>query len=771
MRYYSLAAGLAALLLVTVTINDIGVTTDEPHYYDSCRQQIAWFKEALADFTAGQWSVPFEPAVLDRYWSFELLYNVHPPFYKLCSSLTLVLFERWLGPMGAYRLAPAILFSILIGLLFLTVGGRYGVWAGFWAAASFFLMPRIFGHAHIGATDMPLTVLWFASAVSFHRALESRPWALGFAVIYGLALATKFTALVIPLPLAVYILLSGRFRQAAWPVGLTLVVSPLVMVGLNPQWWQHTLERLSLYVANSATRSEYLQIPTYYLGKTYSFYLPWHHCLFYTLITVPPVVLSAFIYGFWRTARNPLSDRWATHMLLHWLALVLVMLLPSSPGHDGVRLFLPAFAFLAVISAKGFYHFSQESLPRILSLTGLDSPAARNWAPALVLLAAMLPSSIVLARQHPYELEYYNSLAGGMRGAAKLGMETTYWWDAINSEGYAVINNALPDSAAVFTLNNWQYRYLQRLGKVRPDLVFRKSKFSHILLDCRQGLFNEEHWLLYKRGRPLAELKKSGVKLFIIYEFPKAYQQILADLKKENSSQSFLDIATAFQVLGMPDSSIIYLRAYVERHPREFKSAMLLVEKLLEARLEEEALACLDRFAKNPDDPLQWYFSLGVAYYHLGRTEQAVTAFERALAQKNLDFTTRANLGHIYYQMGKLDDAAHQYELVLRTRPNYSDALMMLGLINQKQGNGRQAEYYYQKLLEVDPGNSAALVNLGMLAHNGEKVEQSEKYYLQALAADSLSVAANFNLANICLETGREEEAERLYRSVLALQP
>ena len=295
---------------------------------------------------------------------------------------------------------------------------------------------------------MPLTLLWFASAASFHRALKSRRWALVFALVYGLALATKFTALVIPLPLALYVLLFRRFSRAAWPVGIALVVSPLVMVGLNPQWWHSTLERLYFYLADSANRSDYLCIPTYYLGSQYYFYLPWHHSFILTLFTVQPLVLAGFIYGLWRTARHLLADPWISHNLLHWLGIMFVMMLPSSPGHDGVRLFLPSFVFLAVISARGFKDFISRALPWVLTRIPGTGHWARRASGAWLLLGAMLvPSLVILTRAHPYELSYFNSLAGGVSGAEDLGMETTYMWESFNDTSCAVINRTLPDSA------------------------------------------------------------------------------------------------------------------------------------------------------------------------------------------------------------------------------------------------------------------------------------------------------------------------------------
>jgi len=404
LAFISVLATLVSLAAVLWTIEDIGITTDEPHYYESCLQEIAWIGQAWKDVISGDWSRPLSREVIDRHWHFQVVYNVHPTFYKLCSSLTLVLFESRLGIMAAYRISPAVMFSILVGLLCWTVGRRYGTAAGLWAAAALATMPRLFGDAHCGATDMPLTFLWFASAATFHRALESRRWALAFAVVYGLALATKFTALVIPLPLVLYVIATRRFRQAAWPVGLSLVVSPLIMIGLNPEWWVDTFSRVSEYLVKSAGRSAYLHIPTYYLGRQYEFFLPWHHSLVYTLFTVQPLVLTGFIYGIYRVLRRPADDPWAGHLLLHWAVLHGVMILPSSPGHDGVRLFLPSFAFLAALSAKGFHHFVAESFPRKI-LPTLRTGVRKAALTAYTLLALMVGGSLyALGRIHPFEL-------------------------------------------------------------------------------------------------------------------------------------------------------------------------------------------------------------------------------------------------------------------------------------------------------------------------------------------------------------------------------
>jgi len=767
----SLAVGLAALLAVAGTSSSLGLNCDEPNYYNSCLQQIAWFRQAFEDFSAGRWSAPFSSEVLDRHWNYQPIFNVHPPFYKLCSSLTIVLFQRWLGPMEAFRLAPALMFSILVALLFLTVGRRYGAVAGLWAAGSFAMMPRVFAHGHFGCADMPLTLLWFASAVSFHRALESRRWAVVFALVYGLALATKFTALVIPLPLVLYVILTRRFSRAAWPLGIALVVSPLVMVGLNPQWWHSTFERLYFYVVDSASRSDYLCIPTYYLGTQYYFYLPWHHSFILTLFTVQPLVLAVFICGFRRTARHPLADPWMSHILLHWLSLMLVMILPGSPGHDGVRLFLPAFAFLAVVSARGFKDFISRALAWLLARIPQAGQPARRAGAWLLLGAMLVPSAVSLARAHPYELSYFNCLAGGVAGAEKLGMETTYMWEVFNDKACTLINRTLPDSAGVFTMNNPHFRFLQQMGKIKPSLEFDNERFDYILQYNRQGMFTDLDWLLSRRGAPAAELKVDGVRLFALFPYPRVFEEIMAQLDSSKSAESLYEKAVIYQWTGMPNRAYLELAKYLELRPGDFDASMRIAEYLLDNDSPDTAVEYLRRADNTGKDPKIWFYNLGLAYSRLGKTETANSCFEQALESRTRHSAPLLIDADVHYRMKRLEQAAELYARVLRGHRSDETALQMLGLINHRLGNTEKAEYYYRKLLDLIPHHFETLYNLGLLESEQGNPGPAEEYFTRALRVEPANPAVNFQLGKLYAESGRRGQAEKHFLIVLEENP
>ncbi len=99
-------------------------------------------------------------------------------------------------------------------------------------------------------------------------------------------------------------------------------------------------------------------------------------------------------------------------------------------------------------------------------------------------------AALALIRIHPYELSYYNELAGGPRGAWKRGFELTYWYDAFNNRVIDDLNQRLPPHARVDLLNEHTkdsvvvFSELQNLGILRRDIILggEAGKFPYVWL-------------------------------------------------------------------------------------------------------------------------------------------------------------------------------------------------------------------------------------------------------------------------------------------------
>ncbi len=513
------ALGLAAFLAVALTIDDPGVTWDEPGYLDSARLEVSWLSQLPARALDGSLATWAGPDTLEAYWHFRPYSNPHPPFYKILAGATWAAFHDRLGDYPAFRLASAALFGVLVGALCrwgASAGGS--LVAGVGAALALALMPRVFGDAHVAATDMPLTVFWSLAAWFFWRAARHGREAdvLAFGTCWGMALATKFTGFLLPIPLLLWALIHARRHVAP-----TLIVGACVALALrvlfDPYLWPDPFGRLLAFVEQSTTRVAWAPISTFYLGRTYPFVLPWHQSLVMTLATLPLPILVLAGAGALRlreAGRRPLVSL----CLLQVGFYQLLMALPSSPNHDGVRLFLPQFPFVALLAGLGLARLWELAADRTGVWAGSWRPAAVRGALCAILLA---PPAAALVGAHPFELDYYGELVGGARGAFVRGFESTYWWDAATPEFLASLDRELPPGARVWvSAAPYHFRELQEAGLVRRDLAFTDSLPSpYLILQTRQGLFGSFERRLLESVPPLTVVRYQGVPLMSLYRW------------------------------------------------------------------------------------------------------------------------------------------------------------------------------------------------------------------------------------------------------------
>ena len=296
---------------------------------------------------------------------------------------------------------------------------------------------------------------------------------------------TSLPAIILLAPLLIWImrrLLARVFRShpvwgAERPALETwlaiLAFAPAVGWLGNPAWWRETLPRLAHYYAINTTRRGVLpDIQILYFGQTYEYSLPWHNAWVLMAITVPAAILAASIAGLAVALLRIRSDRLPLFFLVNMVVLPVARMF-ETPSHDGVRLFLPTFFFLAAFAGWGVVWLADG----LAGLIGLRAALVR------CVLAGMLLGSAAwqLIKIHPYELSYYNELIGGPRGAWKRGFELTYWYDAFNDQVLAELNARFPHNAHIQFAGDKSapvmlFPDLQSLGKLRKDIQLGGAK-------------------------------------------------------------------------------------------------------------------------------------------------------------------------------------------------------------------------------------------------------------------------------------------------------
>lgn len=466
----ALGLSVVAVLSVVVTNDGVGHSWDEAYYYQPAQMTVEWLGEFFSN--------PGHAAsreVIDRLWSGEIDPGTErpvgiielPSICKWAMGVSWALFHNLWGDLRALRFPTALAFGASVFLIYLLTLNSYRRRAAVIAAVTFMVMPRVFGHAHIGATETITSMVLLLAIYCYFKGLNSPWWAIWFGVAYGIALATKINAVLLAPALIIW---GHAFHRRTYVNNLFAMIflSPVIWVAVWPWLWHDTLYRIFDYF-NFFSRHQ--QTAVWYLSRTYGYgreNAPWHYPIVMTLVTVPVPVLFFAICGLARTA---VHCRWEYRGILFtgYAALLLVhAALPGTPKYDGTRLFFSIFPMLAILAGGG-----ADSLVQLVpwNRTIHRSINFRHVVAALFLFAVLGNGVWAIARYHPHELSYFNVFTGGLKGAQHR-FEITYWGEACNDRVIAKLNE-LHEGARIqpLAMHGLVLENLQEWGQLRKDLV------------------------------------------------------------------------------------------------------------------------------------------------------------------------------------------------------------------------------------------------------------------------------------------------------------
>jgi Flp pilus assembly protein TadD len=123
------------------------------------------------------------------------------------------------------------------------------------------------------------------------------------------------------------------------------------------------------------------------------------------------------------------------------------------------------------------------------------------------------------------------------------------------------------------------------------------------------------------------------------------------------------------------------------------------------------------------------WFGLGQALGELGRWEEAVVEYGRAVGLGFAGSEVRHHLGFALGQLGRWEEAVVQYQLVVEVNPKSAVVRHQLGYGLMRLGRWQEAEVELRKALELHPGSAVVWQQLGdVLRELGEKDEAVEVY-------------------------------------------
>jgi tetratricopeptide (TPR) repeat protein len=140
------------------------------------------------------------------------------------------------------------------------------------------------------------------------------------------------------------------------------------------------------------------------------------------------------------------------------------------------------------------------------------------------------------------------------------------------------------------------------------------------------------------------------------------------------------------------------------------------------------------RIADAPDDA-QARNSLGVAYYQMGRVDDALVQLNEALRLEPEHTVANFNVALIAMMQGRLEEAATHLQRAIAVRPDYAEAHNNLGVVLMRQGSFDPAIAQFQEVLRIHPDGGDAHYNLARALLASGRVNDAVDHLRRAVAA------------------------------------
>ena len=122
---------------------------------------------------------------------------------------------------------------------------------------------------------------------------------------------------------------------------------------------------------------------------------------------------------------------------------------------------------------------------------------------------------------------------------------------------------------------------------------------------------------------------------------------------------------------------------------------------------------------------------MGNALKEQGKLEEAIEAYNKALAIKPDYAEAYNNMGDALQEQGKLEEAIEAYNKALAIKPDYADAYYNMGIALKEQGKLEEAIEAYNKALAIMPDYASAQHMVSSLT--GKTTTSTPKQYVESL--------------------------------------
>lgn len=321
--------------------------------------------------------------------------------------------------------------------------------------------------------------------------------------------------------------------RALLPVVTMAVFGPILFYLHWPYLWHHPVDRTAWYLNFHARHDHYAW---FYLGDLMRAPpFPLSYVVVKTALTVPTSLFVPMVLGWFTVVGRGLlslparTREWvrrpSTSELLvavNAVASIAIISHPQVPHFGGVKHWLPSMPFLGILAGmavvSGCTALVERLRARIPAL-----PFAAVAVPVFALL--MAPALIGLVRVFPYGTGFYSELAGGLPGAASLGMQRQFWSSHVTGVLPWINEHAKPGARLyLHEVTDYSFLHYQQNGMLRRDLQLVRNPFDADIVayqyhqEFREQEFNT--WQAFGTRTPVTGLYLDETPQIVVYQRP-----------------------------------------------------------------------------------------------------------------------------------------------------------------------------------------------------------------------------------------------------------
>jgi tetratricopeptide (TPR) repeat protein len=159
------------------------------------------------------------------------------------------------------------------------------------------------------------------------------------------------------------------------------------------------------------------------------------------------------------------------------------------------------------------------------------------------------------------------------------------------------------------------------------------------------------------------------------------------------------------------------------------------------------------------EDTVSAYDFLATAYLQLGKTHEALGAYQSALRLSPGRDDLHVKFGNILLEEKRFEEALKEYKAAVQWNPNSTANLYCLGQAYLSMGEFKDAEEIFRKITDLAPGDHGGFYGLGQTYYRAGEYEKAIDQFKKVLAIDEGFSYGYLDLGYVYADLGRIDEA------------